>query len=127
MQDFLAGKKSSEAALPPSSYTPGIVSSPLHEWLPPLISQKLAQGIRQIDQNMKGFICPQALMIAPETRTSTPVRIVREKETFECVGLKGLYPAGEGSGYAGGIVSSAMDGENAARAIMGALSLSKGH
>ncbi len=122
LQDFLAGKKSSEDALPPSSYTPGIVSSPLHEWLPPLISQKLAQGIRQIDQNMKGFICPQALMIAPETRTSTPVRIVREKETFECVGLKGLYPAGEGSGYAGGIVSSAMDGENAARAIVGSLS-----
>ncbi len=119
--DFLAGKKSDQAALPPSSYTPGIVSSALNEWLPPLISKKLAQGIKQIDQSMKGFICSQALMIAPETRTSTPVRILRNKETFECEGLKGLYPAGEGSGYAGGIVSSAMDGENAASAISSSL------
>ena len=117
LKDFLEGKQSAPEALPPASYTPGIVSSALHEWLPPLISKKLAQGIRQIDQSMKGFICPQALMIAPETRTSTPVRILRNKETFECEGLKGLYPAGEGSGYAGGIVSSAMDGENTARAI----------
>ena len=126
LQDFLAGKKSDQAALPPSSYTPGIVSSALNEWLPPLISKKLAQGIKQIDQSMKGFICPQALMIAPETRTSTPVRILRNKETFECIGLKGLYPAGEGSGYAGGIVSSAMDGENAASAISHKLLLSPG-
>ena len=126
LQDFLAGKKSDQAALPPSSYTPGIVSSALNEWLPPLISKKLAQGIKQIDQSMKGFICPQALMIAPETRTSTPVRILRNKETFECEGLKGLYPAGEGSGYAGGIVSSAMDGENAASAISHKLLLSPG-
>ena len=121
LQDFLAGKKSAPEDLPASSYTPGIVSSPLHEWMPPLISKALAQGIRQIDQSMKGFICPQALMIAPETRTSTPVRIARDKETFECNGLKGLYPAGEGSGYAGGIVSSAMDGENVAKAISAAL------
>ena len=119
--DFLEERQSATDKLPPSSYTPGIVSSALHKWLPPLISKKLAQGIKQIDQSMKGFICPQALMIAPETRTSTPVRILRNKETFECTGIKGLYPAGEGSGYAGGIVSSAMDGENAARAIATAL------
>ncbi|MBO4638780.1 MAG: FAD-dependent monooxygenase [Treponema sp.] len=119
--DFLAERQSEQDALPSSSYTPGIVSSALHKWLPPLISKKLAQGIKQIDQSMKGFICPLALMIAPETRTSTPVRILRNKETFECTGIKGLYPAGEGSGYAGGIVSSAMDGENAARAIATAL------
>ena len=124
LQDFLEGKKSGPETLPSSSYTPGLVSSALHEWLPTLISKKLAQGIRQIDQSMKGFICPQALMIAPETRTSTPVRILRDKETFECIGIKGLYPAGEGSGYAGGIVSSAMDGENAARAISHKLLLS---
>lgn len=117
LTDFLEGRKSSQEDLPATSYTPGIVSSALHLWLPPLIAAKLAQGIRQIDQSMKGFICPQALMIAPETRTSTPVRILRDKETFECSALKGLYPAGEGSGYAGGIVSSAMDGENVARAI----------
>ena len=115
--DFLAERQTAADKLPSSSYTPGIVSSALNKWLPPLISKKLAQGFRQIDQSMKGFICPQALMIAPETRTSTPVRILRNKETFECEGLKGLYPAGEGSGYAGGIVSSAMDGENAAKAI----------
>ena len=115
--DFLAERQSEQDALPSSSYTPGIVSSALHKWFPPLISKKLTQGIKQIDQSMKGFICPQALMIAPETRTSTPVRILRNKETFECIGIKGLYPAGEGSGYAGGIVSSAMDGENAAMAI----------
>ncbi|MBR4791427.1 MAG: FAD-dependent oxidoreductase [Treponema sp.] len=126
LQDFLAGKKSDQEALPQTSYTPGIVSSALNEWLPPVISKKLAQGIRQIDQSMKGFICPQALMIAPETRTSTPVRILRNKETFECEGLKGLYPAGEGSGYAGGIVSSAMDGENAASAICSALRQAQG-
>ena len=121
LTDFLAGRKTAPEKLPVTSYTPGIVSSPLHEWMPPLIAKSLAQGIRQIDKNMKGFICPQALMIAPETRTSTPVRILRNKETFECDGIKGLYPAGEGSGYAGGIVSSAMDGENAAKAIASAL------
>ena len=117
LTDFLANRKTDPAKLPATSYTPGIVSSNLKEWLPAQIANRLAQGIRQIDQSMKGFICPQALMIAPETRTSTPVRILRNKETFECTELKGLYPAGEGSGYAGGIVSSAMDGENVARAI----------
>ena len=124
--DFLAERQTAADKLPSSSYTPGIVSSALNKWLPPLIAKKLAQGFRQIDQSMKGFICPQALMIAPETRTSTPVRILRNKETFECEGLKGLYPAGEGSGYAGGIVSSAMDGENAARAIATALRQAQG-
>ena len=67
---------------------------------------------------MKGFITEQALLIAPETRTSTPVRILRNKQTYECLGLKGLYPAGEGSGYSGGIVSSAIDGEKVAEAIL---------
>ena len=117
LTDFLENKKTLQESFPPTSYTPGIVSSNLHDWLPSIIADKLAQGIKQINQNMKGYICPSALMIAPETRTSTPVRIVRNKETMECIGIKGLYPTGEGSGYAGGIVSSAMDGENAARAI----------
>lgn len=121
LTDFLEKRKSLPEKLPATSYTPGIVSSNLNDWLPAQIADKLARGIRQIDQSMKGFICPQALMIAPETRTSTPVRILRNKETFECCGIKGLYPAGEGSGYAGGIVSSAMDGENAAKAIAEAL------
>ena len=123
--DFLDNKKTDPKNLPECSYTPGIVSSNLHDWLPPLIADKLAKGIKQINQSMKGFVCPQALMIAPETRTSTPVRILRDKDSLECTAIKGLYPAGEGSGYAGGIVSSAMDGVNAAEKIAGALSGTK--
>ena len=115
LSDFLDNKLSED--LPASSYTAGLVSSNLNKWLPPFISRRLAQGFRQINKNMKGFICPDALMIAVETRTSTPVRILRDKESFECTGLKNLYPCGEGSGYSGGIVSSAMDGENACAKI----------
>ena len=113
--DFIENKKSQ--SLPVSSFTPGIVSSNLNEWLPAHISKRLAKGFVQINKNMKGFVCQDALMIAPETRTSTPVRILRNKETFECEHLKGLFPVGEGSGYSGGIVSSAMDGENACEKI----------
>ena len=116
--DFLGNRATLQEAFPPTSYTPGIISSNLNEWMPSFITERLAQGLRQINQSMKGFIHPAALMIAPETRTSTPVRILRNKETMECTGLPGLYPAGEGSGYAGGIVSSAMDGENVAMAIV---------
>lgn len=115
LSDFLDNKLSED--LPTSSYTAGLVSSNLNKWLPSFISRRLAQGFRQINKNMKGFICPDALMIAVETRTSTPVRILRDKESFECTGLKNLYPCGEGSGYSGGIVSSAMDGENACAKI----------
>ncbi len=111
LTDFLAGRKSEN--LPASSYTPGLVSSELGSWLPAHISERLKKGFAEIDRNMHGFICPDALMIAAETRTSTPVRILRDRESFECSGLEGLYPAGEGSGYSGGIVSSAVDGENA--------------
>ena len=113
--DFIENKKSQ--TLPVSSFTPGIVSSNLNEWLPGHISKRLAKGFVQINKNMKGFVCQDALMIAPETRTSTPVRILRNKETFECEHLTGLFPVGEGSGYSGGIVSSAMDGENACQKI----------
>ena len=111
LTDFLAGRKSAD--LPASSYTAGLVSSELGSWLPSNISERLKKGFVEIDHNMHGFICKDALMIAPETRTSTPVRILRDKESFECTAISGLYPAGEGSGYSGGIVSSAMDGENA--------------
>ena len=110
LTDFLAGRKSAD--LPASSYTPGLVSSELGSWLPAHISERLKKGFKQIDQSMHGFISDEALMIAPETRTSTPVRILRDKETYECNAIGGLYPAGEGAGYSGGIVSSAMDGEN---------------
>ncbi len=120
LTDFLAGQKSEE--LPASSYTPGLVSSELGSWLPSHISERLKKGFVQIDHNMHGFICKDALMIAAETRTSTPVRILRNKESFECSGLAGLYPAGEGSGYSGGIVSSAVDGENACSHIAAKIS-----
>ncbi len=115
LKDFLDNKISKD--LPPSSYTPGLVSSNLNKWMPKHITERLQQGFKDINKNMKGFICDDALMIAIETRTSTPVRITRNKETFECTGILNLYPAGEGSGYSGGIVSSAMDGENACIAM----------
>ena len=114
--DFLEGHRS--AVLPKSSYTPGIASVNLDEVLPEHISKRLKEGFRIFDQRMKGFICKDALLIAPETRTSTPVRILRDAKTFESPYINGLFPAGEGSGYAGGIVSSAMDGENSAKAIV---------
>lgn len=119
--DFLAGRQSS--SLPRSSYTPGLVASRLDLWLPPFVARRLAEGFKAFDKNMKGFISPDALLIASETRTSTPVRILRDKATFECMGLARLYPCGEGSGWSGGIVSSAMDGQNAAAALLGQFSI----
>ena len=116
LTDFLDNKKSKD--LPVSSFTAGLVCSNLNFWMPPQITTRLAQGFKMINKNMKGFICEDALMIAIETRTSTPVRILRDKETCECCGIKNLYPAGEGSGYSGGIVSSAMDGENICQKII---------
>lgn len=114
--DFLAGRQSS--SLPRSSYTPGLVSSRLDLWLPPFVARRLAEGFKAFDKNMKGFISPDALLIASETRTSTPVRILRDKAAFECMGLARLYPCGEGSGWSGGIVSSAMDGQACAKKIL---------
>lgn len=113
--DFLAGRKSE--TLPETTYTPGIVSVDLNELFPEHISERLKQGFTDFNKQMQGFICENALLIAPETRTSTPVRIVRNKETFESEFLENLFPCGEGSGYSGGIVSSAMDGENAAKKV----------
>jgi uncharacterized FAD-dependent dehydrogenase len=115
MVDFLAHRLS--LSLPESSYTPGTVSSRLDQWLPPRISDRLAEGFSLFNKEMNGYVSSSALLIAGETRTSTPVRILRGKETFESPELCGLYPAGEGSGYSGGIVSSAMDGENACSCI----------
>ena len=119
LKDFLAGKLSD--ALPKTSYTPGIASVNLDEVLPEHVSRRLKEGFRVFDKQMKGFICDAALLIAPETRTSTPVRIVRDAETLESPWIKGLFPAGEGSGYSGGIVSSAMDGEKSAKAVADAI------
>jgi uncharacterized FAD-dependent dehydrogenase len=115
LTDFLAGQMSK--SLPETSYTPGVVASRLDEWLPQQLTARLVPAFKEFEKSMKGFICSDALLIASETRTSTPVRILRNEETYECTELKHLYPAGEGSGYAGGIVSSAMDGENCCEQI----------
>lgn len=114
MVDFLARRDS--ASLPPCSYSPGVVPSRLDLWLPARVADRLAAAFRAFDRNMRGFIDGEAILVAVETRTSSPVRIVRDPESLECATLPGLYPAGEGSGYAGGIVSSAMDGEKCAAA-----------
>ena len=115
LTDFLGHKDST--ALPETSYKPGVVISRLDKWLPSEISSRLEQAFRDFDKNMHGFISEEAILIASETRTSTPVRITRNKETLECEGIANLYPAGEGSGYSGGIGSSAMDGEKVATKI----------
>lgn len=117
--DFLNGKLSSD--FPKTSYTPGVVSSRLDKWIPPQIAGRLKTAFEIFGREMKGFLTNDAILIAIETRTSTPVRILRKKETFECPAIKKLFPAGEGSGYSGGIVSSAMDGENAAIAVIKSL------
>ena len=112
LNDFVKNKLSMD--LPEVSYQPGIISSPLHFWLPESISQRLPQGLKMFDKKMKGYLTSEAVMLGVESRTSSPVRIPRDKESLEHVQIKGLYPAGEGAGYAGGIVSSAIDGERCA-------------
>lgn len=116
LTDFLDHKDSIN--LPPSSYTPGLVCSRIDKWLPSHIEKRLEEGFKNFNKTKKGFVCNDAIIIASETRTSTPVRIIREKDSYECSYIKNLYPAGEGSGYSGGIVSSAMDGENVAEKII---------
>ena len=116
LTDFLANRPSKD--FPQSSYTPGLVSSNLNEWLPPHICNRLTKAFPIFNKMMRGYVCDDALMIAVETRTSTPVRISRNPDTFESTALRNLYPAGEGSGYAGGIVSSAMDGQNCCKKLM---------
>jgi hypothetical protein len=118
LEDFLSHKKTPQEKLPKTSYFPGITSSRLDQWLPAQIARRMEKAFKEFNKKMKGFICGEALLIAPETRTSTPVRILRDRESYECCALKKLYPAGEGSGYSGGIVSSAMDGINACAKIM---------
>lgn len=113
--DFVKGKVSFD--LPQCSYLPGIVSSPLHFWLPDIISKRLRQGFREFDKKMHGYLTNEALIVGVESRSSSPIRIPRDSETLQHPMVKGLYPAGEGSGYAGGITSSAVDGERIAERI----------
>ena len=112
MADFTHGVTSS--TLPDSSYAPGVVSSPLHEWLPTSIVHKLQEGFQIFDQNTKGFLSNEAILLGIETRTSSPVRIFRDALSMNHPDLEGLYPCGEGAGFAGGIVSAAMDGARCA-------------
>ena len=112
MADFVNGRLSYD--LPKSSYAPGLVSSPLHFWLPPFIVQRLQEGFKTFGRQAHGFLTNEAVMMAVETRTSSPVRILRNRETLQHVRLRGLFPCGEGAGYAGGIVSAGMDGERCA-------------
>lgn len=112
MADFVNGKLSYD--LPKSSYAPGLISSPLHFWLPKMIAHRLQQGFKTFGRSAHGFLTNDAVMIAVETRTSSPVRIVRDRETLQHVQVQGLFPCGEGAGYAGGIVSAGVDGERCA-------------
>ena len=114
MADFTKKKLSYD--LPESSYAPGLVSSPLHFWMPPFIANRLGKGFQQFGKYAHGFLTNEATMIGVETRTSAPVRIVRDKDTLQHIRLKGLFPCGEGAGYAGGIVSAGIDGERCAEA-----------
>lgn len=115
MADFVNGRLG--AALPDSSYTPGLLASPLHFWMPSFITSRLADGFRQFGKRNHGFLTNEAVLIGVETRTSAPVRIVRDDERLHALSVPGLFPCGEGAGYAGGIVSAAIDGERCAEAV----------
>lgn len=115
LHDFTQNKFST--SLPTCSYPPGVKSSPLHEWLPPVIGKNLQQAFIETGKKMKGYLTNDAIIVGVESRTSTPVRIPRDKETLQHPQLKKLYPCGEGAGYAGGIISAAIDGERCASAI----------
>lgn len=112
MADFVNGKLSYD--LPESSYAPGLISSPLHFWMPAEITHRLQQGFKKFGAMSHGFLTNEAVLIAAETRTSSPVRILRDRDTLQHVRLRGLFPCGEGAGYAGGIVSAGVDGERCA-------------
>jgi uncharacterized FAD-dependent dehydrogenase len=114
MLDFTRNKLSFD--LPETSYSPGLISSPLHFWMPKFISTRLSKGFQTFGRAARGFLTNDAVMIAVESRTSAPVRIVRDKETLQHIEIEGLFPCGEGAGYAGGIVSAGVDGERCAEA-----------
>ena len=117
MEDFCLGKLSK--TMPPTSYHPGVVSAPLHELLPPIVAQRLQKAFPRV--KMRNYYTNAALLLGVESRTSSPVRVPRDPDTLEYVSLPGVYPCGEGAGYAGGIVSSALDGINVAVAVAGSL------
>ena len=112
MADFVNNRLSYD--LPKSSYAPGLISSPLHFWMPPFVAKRLQEGFKKFGKMSHGFLTNEAVLIATETRTSSPVRIVRDPATLQHVTVQGLFPCGEGAGYAGGIVSAGVDGERCA-------------
>ena len=115
MKDFVDGKSSRN--IPPSSYLPGVQPSRLDQWMPPFVANRLRKGFRIFGKNARGFLTNDAVVIGVETRTSSPLRIPRDTTLLHHITLQGLYPCGEGAGYAGGIVSSAIDGERCAEAL----------
>ena len=115
VSDFVAGRTS--RSLPATSYIPGMVPSRLDEWMPPFIAQSLRSGLTTFGRRMKGFVTAEALVAGVESRTSSPVRIPRDVQTLMHPEIEGLFPAGEGAGYAGGIISAALDGERIADAV----------
>ena len=112
MADFVNNRLSYD--LPKSSYAPGLISSPLHFWMPEMIAKRLQEGFKIFGKQAHGFLTNEAVMIGVETRTSSPVRIIRNTDTLMHVRIQGLFPCGEGAGYAGGIVSAGVDGERCA-------------
>ena len=112
MADFVNNRLSYD--LPKSSYAPGLISSPLHFWMPKPISHRLQEGFKTFGRMSHGFLTNEATMIGVETRTSSPVRVLRDSETLMHIRIQGLFPCGEGAGYAGGIVSAGVDGERCA-------------
>jgi len=108
LTDFVFGKVS--ASLPSVSYEPGVISSPMHFWMPEFLSSRLREGFRLFDRQLRGFLTSEAVVVGVESRTSSPVQIVRDVDSMRSVSVSNLYPCGEGAGYAGGIVSSAIDG-----------------
>ena len=119
LADFCKGRLS--ATLPQCSFVPGIVSSPMHEWMPEGIRTRLQMGFSDFDRKMRGYMTREAVIVGVESRSSSPVRIPRDGDTLQHIACQRLYPAGEGAGYAGGITSSAMDGINVAQKIIAAL------
>lgn len=115
MAHFVNGKMSYD--MPRTSYTPGVISTPMHFWMPDFVSQRLQKAFKHFGKNCHGFLTNEALMIGVETRTSSPVRILRDRDTLQHVRLQGLFPCGEGAGYAGGIVSAGVDGERCAEML----------
>lgn len=117
MADFVNNRLSYD--LPDTSYTPGLISTPIHFWMPKFIGDRMKQGFKNFGKSSHGFLTNEAVMIGVETRTSSPIRIVRDKDSLQHVEVEGLFPCGEGAGYAGGIVSAGVDGERCAEAAAG--------